>query len=62
VRRGRDESRVRATLAELDRGARTDGVNLMGPLIECAHAYCSVGEMVAVLKGVWGEFQQPQVF
>jgi methylmalonyl-CoA mutase N-terminal domain/subunit len=34
----------------------------MPHLIDCANAYCTVGEMVAALKAVWGEFQQPVVF
>jgi methylmalonyl-CoA mutase, N-terminal domain len=62
VKRERDDSRVRAALAELARGAHSDGVNLMGPLVDCAHAYCTVGEMVGVLKDAWGEFRQPRVF
>ena len=36
--------------------------NLMHNLIDCANAYCTVGEIVATLKAVWGEFQQPVVF
>ena len=36
--------------------------NLMHKLIDCANAYCTVGEMVTTLKSVWGEFQQPVVF
>ena len=36
--------------------------NLMHALIDCANAYCTVGEMVSTLKAVWGEFQQPVVF
>jgi methylmalonyl-CoA mutase N-terminal domain/subunit len=61
VKAERDDSAVRRTLAALSRAAEgTD--NLMGPLIDCANAYCTVGEMVAALKGVWGEFQQPVVF
>ena len=36
--------------------------NLMHKLIDCANAYCTVGEMVSALKAVWGEFQQPVVF
>ena len=31
-------------------------------LIECAKAYCTVGEMVDVLKEEWGEFEQPVAF
>ena len=61
VKAERSPAVVRACLAELSRAAEgTD--NLMGPLIDCATAYCTVGEMVAALKAVWGEFQQPVVF
>ena len=42
--------------------SRGDDVNLMPLLVDCAHAYCTVGEMVAVLKDEWGEFRQPAVF
>ena len=52
---------VAATLAALSRAAEGD-VNLMHPLIDCANAYCTVGEMVSALKNVWGEFQQPVVY
>ena len=39
-----------------------DDDNLMPLLVDCAKAYCTVGEMVDVLKDEWGEFQQPAVF
>jgi methylmalonyl-CoA mutase N-terminal domain/subunit len=61
VKAERDAGAVRARLAELARAAEGD-TNLMGPLIDCANAYCTVGEMVAALKAVWGEFRQPVVF
>src|SRR6266566_6637470 len=61
VKAQRDTAAVRARLADLVRAAEGTG-NLMAPLIECATAYCTVGEMVAALKAVWGEFQQPAVF
>jgi len=61
VKARRDPAAVRARLADLARAAEgTD--NLMPALIDCATAYCTVGEMVAALKAVWGEFQQPVVF
>jgi methylmalonyl-CoA mutase N-terminal domain/subunit len=61
VKAERSPGDVAATLAVLSRAAEgTD--NLMGPLVDCANAYCTVGEMVAALKAVWGEFQQPVVF
>ncbi|MBE1535520.1 methylmalonyl-CoA mutase family protein [Actinomadura algeriensis] len=61
VKADRDDAAVRARLADLSRAAEGDA-NLMHPLIDCAAAYCTVGEMVAALKAVWGEFQQPVVF
>ncbi len=61
VKAERDSADVAAKLAALSRAAKgTD--NLMHALIDCANAYCTVGEMVTALKNVWGEFQQPVVF
>ena len=50
-----------ARRARRRRAARDDD-NLMPLLVDCAKAYCTVGEMVDVLKDEWGEFQQPAVF
>jgi methylmalonyl-CoA mutase N-terminal domain/subunit len=61
VRAERDTATVESGLAALSRAAEgTD--NLMPKLINCANAYCTLGEMVGALKAVWGEFQQPVVF
>ncbi len=62
VKRSRSAADVEATLAALGKGAAHDDVNLMPLLVDCAKAYCTLGEMVAVLKDEWGEFQQPAVF
>jgi methylmalonyl-CoA mutase, N-terminal domain len=61
VKRSRSAADVRDTLAALDAAAGGSG-NLMPLLVDCAKAYCTVGEMVAVLKDRWGEFRQPAVF
>ena len=60
VKATRDAAVVRQRLAELARAAEGTE-NLMPILIDCANAYCTVGEMVAALKAVWGEFRQPVV-
>src|SRR6202051_786146 len=61
VQAERDPAAVKSTLAALSQAAEgTD--NLTHKLIDCANAYCTVGEMVSALKAVWGEFQQPVVF
>ncbi|MET8976531.1 methylmalonyl-CoA mutase family protein [Streptomyces sp. NPDC004539] len=61
VKADRSGAEVRARLAELKQAALSD-VNLMGPLVDCANAYCTVGEMTGALREVWGEFRQPVVF
>jgi methylmalonyl-CoA mutase N-terminal domain/subunit len=53
---------VQTTLGALGKAAVQEDVNLMPLLVDCAKAYCTVGEMVNVLKDEWGEFQQPAVF
>ena len=62
VKRSRSAADVRTTLDTLRKSAAQDDVNLMPLLVDCAKAYCTVGEMVDVLKSQWGEFQQPTVF
>jgi methylmalonyl-CoA mutase, N-terminal domain len=61
VRAERDSGAVQSSLTALSRAAE-GADNLMPKLIDCANAYCTLGEMVSALKAVWGEFQQPVVF
>lgn len=59
VRDNRDNDAVAASLAALEAAAAKDDENLMPYLIDCCHAYATVGEMVATLKSQWGEFEEP---
>ncbi len=55
----RSAAQVDQALAALARAAAKDDENLMPYLVDCCHAYATVGEMVATLKKQWGEFQEP---
>ena len=55
----RDNGAVKRSLARLEQAAAHDAENLLPYLIDCCHAYCTVGEMVMALKRQWGEFQEP---
>ena len=55
----RDQRSVDLSLSRLTESARNDGENLMPYLVDCCHAYATVGEMVAALKSEWGEFKEP---
>lgn len=55
----RDPAAVDKNLAALSEAARRDDVNVMPFIVECCHAYATVGEITAALKREWGEFQEP---
>jgi methylmalonyl-CoA mutase N-terminal domain/subunit len=57
VRRRRDNDRVRRALDRLRETAAGDG-NTMYPILDCARAYATVGEMCDALRDVWGEWEE----
>ena len=60
LRRTRDGVRVARALDQL-RTAASGSANTMPPLIECARAYATVGEMCDALRDVWGEYQEEAI-
>lgn len=61
LRKRRDPVSVEEKLAAL-REAAEGTENLMPHFIDCAHAYCTLGEMVGVLKEVFTEYTEPAFF
>ncbi len=62
TRRERDGTAVGAALARLrDLAGRPESseTNLMPPLIECARAYATLGEICGVFRAVFGEYREP---
>ena len=57
----RDNTKVRQTLDRL-REAAAANENVMPYLIDCAHAYCTIGEMINTLKDVYGTWTEEPVF
>ncbi|MDW8092009.1 MAG: methylmalonyl-CoA mutase family protein, partial [Meiothermus sp.] len=58
VRRERDPKRVQEALAGLRRAA-VEGQNTMPHFVECALAYCTLGEMMDELRAVYGVYEEP---
>jgi methylmalonyl-CoA mutase N-terminal domain/subunit len=58
IRRGRDNERVGATLNTL-REAAAGKANMMPAILEAVRAYATLGEIIAVLKGVFGTYREP---
>jgi methylmalonyl-CoA mutase, N-terminal domain len=61
VRAGRDGAVVEAALADL-RDAAAGDRNTMGPLLDCARAHVSEGEIVESLQRVFGTYTETPVF
>jgi methylmalonyl-CoA mutase N-terminal domain/subunit len=61
VRASRDSEAVERALDALRAAAATDA-NLMQPLIDCARAHCSEGEIVESLQRVFGTYTESPVF
>ena len=60
VRRERDNVAVQARLEALRAAARGDA-NLMPFLLDAVNAYATLQEMMDVLRGVFGVYQEPVV-
>ena len=58
VRATRDAARAEAALARLKRAVEGTE-NVMPHLVECARACCTQGEMIGVMRGVFGEYHEP---
>ena len=56
IRASRDGERVKNALNQLGEDARA-GLNVMPATIEAVKAYATVGEIVAVLGGVFGSWK-----
>ncbi|MBN2565742.1 MAG: methylmalonyl-CoA mutase, partial [Candidatus Eisenbacteria bacterium] len=61
VRRERDDAKVKSALGGLREAAEgTD--NLMPHFVECCRAYATEGEMIGVLREVFGEYREPPIY
>lgn len=59
LRMAREERRCATALRELERACRTDGINVIPPLIEAVAADATVGEIGSVFRAAFGEWDVP---
>jgi methylmalonyl-CoA mutase, N-terminal domain len=62
MRLERDEAKVEGSLKSLRDAARDESENLIPPMIDCARAYCTEGEIVGALRDVFGEYTETPRF
>jgi methylmalonyl-CoA mutase N-terminal domain/subunit len=61
IRRERDNVKVGACLDAIRDAAQRENVNLMPLFIEAVKAYATLGEIMDVLRRVWGEYKEPVI-
>jgi methylmalonyl-CoA mutase, N-terminal domain len=61
VRRERDNAKASAALAALTKAARGTE-NTMPYILDCARAYCTLGEIIGVFRTVFGEYTEAVVY
>jgi methylmalonyl-CoA mutase N-terminal domain/subunit len=61
IKRERNNVDVRARLTTLKKAAR-DSTNLMEPILDCAKAYATIGEISDALREVYGEYKEKDIF
>ncbi|HHY60070.1 MAG TPA: methylmalonyl-CoA mutase, partial [Clostridia bacterium] len=61
LKAARDNEQVAATLQRLKEGAQGTA-NLMPLIMDCVRAYATLGEIVGVLKEVFGTYREPPVY
>ena len=55
----RDDAAVNSALAAVRDAARSDGANLIEPLLDAARAEATLGEMCQLLVAEWGAYSEP---
>lgn len=58
VREERNDAEVKRKLENLRKDIQ-DQKNVMPALVDCAHAYCTIGEIAQVLRDEYGEYHDP---
>ena len=61
VRKERDNEKVGKALLALEKATK-EGENVMPYLIDAAHAYATLGEIMGVFRDIFGEYQEPVFF
>jgi len=61
LRAERDHALVAERLEGLRRAARADE-NVIGPMLDCARAYCTLYEIRHALESVYGAYREPVFF
>ena len=62
TRSQRDRAAADGALARLAHAAATDDAELIGPMVACARARCTEGEIVRTLAGVFGDYRETPRF
>jgi methylmalonyl-CoA mutase N-terminal domain/subunit len=61
IRRERDNVKVESMMNAIRDAAKNESINLMPLFIDAVKEYATVGEIMNVLRKVWGEYKEPVI-
>ncbi|MDG6938424.1 MAG: methylmalonyl-CoA mutase, partial [Nitrososphaerota archaeon] len=61
VKRERDEAKVRAALAKMEKAFENEDANSMYPMLDAVTKYATLGEVMGVGRRVWGSYKEPML-
>lgn len=61
VKEERDEAKVRASLARLQKAFETEDANSIYPMLAAVTHYATLGEVVDVGRRIWGPYKEPML-
>jgi methylmalonyl-CoA mutase N-terminal domain/subunit len=61
VKRERNEAKVEAALAKMERAFENEKANSIYPMLDAVSQYATLGEVVDVGRRIWGSFQEPML-
>ncbi|MDG6964609.1 MAG: methylmalonyl-CoA mutase family protein [Nitrososphaerota archaeon] len=61
VKKMRDETKVNATLARLEKAFEKDDANSIYPMLDAVMQYATLGEIVGVGRRAWGTYREPMI-
>ena len=61
VKRGRDQAKVTAALAKMEKAFEKEDANSIHPMLEAVAHYATLGEVMDVGRRVWGIYAEPAI-
>ena len=61
LKKDRNNQKVMRNLEELSKTAKSEK-NMMPSILNCVHSYATLGEICQILRDIFGEYEEPNIY